>query len=471
MKLNRWFAQINLALTAVLLGALFILVNFISSRRYARADLTRTKLTALSDKTTQVLSTVQTPITVVVFYQPSHPLYELIHDLLAEYQRLDPTLEIDYVDPAQDIARARQLAGQYEIERENVVVFDAGGSAKRHLSDTDLAEYDYLSMGPGGGPTLKAFTGEEAFTSAILGVTQTTQPLVWMVTGHGEKAIEDTEPAGLADFAKRLQRHNMKVAAVPLLDKSAIPKEVAAVIIAGPTHRFVDSELLALQAYLERGGRLLLLIDPLTDAGLDDLLAHWGVTLGQNIVVDPARQLPFVSAANLFVTTYTEHPVVKKMQTLMTLFPMSRSVTPAEGRTDLKATALALTSPQGWGETATDVKTFTFDNDKDLKGPVSIAVAVERESKPAKTRLIVIGDSDFIANGQVSNVGNGDFALGALEWLVDQERFIGIGPKRLEAIKLNLTDSQLSGIFWFSLAGLPCLMGLFGAGMWWRRRT
>jgi hypothetical protein len=112
---------------------------------------------------------------------------------------------------------------------------------------------------------------------------------------------------------------------------------------------------------------------------------------------------------------------------------------------------------------------FTFDEGKDVKGPVTIAIATERKS-PAVTRLVVIGDSDFVSNGQLSNIGNADLALGALHWLVEQERLIGIGPKPLESIKLQMTATQMSGVFWFSFAGLPCLLGALGALMWWVRR-
>jgi ABC-type uncharacterized transport system involved in gliding motility auxiliary subunit len=219
------------------------------------------------------------------------------------------------------------------------------------------------------------------------------------------------------------------------------------------------------------------LLDPLEEAGLAALLAGVGVTVGADIVVDPARQLPFVSAGNLFVTTYTQHPVVEKMQTLMTLYPLARSVRPAAAAPEgVTATPLALTSEAGWGETDTATERFQFTEGQDLKGPVPIAVAAEwtppsaPEADVASSRLVVIGDSDFVANAQLSNVGNRDLLLGAVYWLTEQEQLIGIGPKLLETIQLSLTAQALSRIFWFSFLGLPALLGLCGVGMWWLRR-
>lgn len=113
------------------------------------------------------------------------------------------------------------------------------------------------------------------------------------------------------------------------------------------------------------------------------------------------------------------------------------------------------------------------ENGEDFRGPVSIAAAAEAPAATpdgAPARLVVIGDSDFFIDGQLSNVGNRDFLLGAIYWLIEQEERIGIGPKTLEAFKLNLTAKQLANILWFSLLAMPLGCGLLGVGMWWLRR-
>ena len=469
MSLRRWIARLNLAATVVLLGVIFIFVNFVASRRYVRTDISHTQLTALAEKTFQVLRSLDQPVQVIVFYQPDHRLYELIRDLLTEFEAASPRLDIDYVDPMQDVARARALVEQFDIDRPNLVVFASEGRQK-HLSDTELAEYDYADMPMTGQPTLKAFTGEAAFVSAIISVTQARQPVVWVTTGHGEKALDDLDEGGLTELQNALERENLQVDAVNLLEQSAIPQETDLIIIPGPTRRFLEQELERLQTYLEHGGSVLALLDPLQETGLNAFLLRWGVTMGNDIVVDPAQQLPFISAANVFVTTYTQHPIVESMDMFMTLFPLARSVRPAqEPAADLVVTPLAMTSSAGWGETATESTTFQFDEAVDLNGPVSIAVAVQRVTDPT-SRLVVIGDSDFAANSQIPNVGNADLLVGCVHWLVEQETLIGIGPKPIETIKLNLTRAQLQTISWIIFAGLPGLVILLGAGMWWRRR-
>ncbi len=475
MKGRRILSSLNLVTTLALLGVLFIMVNFIASRRYVRMDVTRTKFSVLSDKTVQVLKGLQAPVHVVVFYQPQtgdhpDPLYPLIVGLLKEYEPRSNQLHIEYVEPYRDRARAEQLAKELAIDRINLVIVHSG-TRHKYLSDTDLAEYDYAAMGFGAQPRIKALKGEEALTSAILGVTQSSQPLIWVTSGHGEKPLDAEDPAGLSDAKKALEQQNMSVQTVTLLERTEISADVKAVMIIGPTHRFTEHEAALLETYLQKGGGLLALIDPLTDSGLEGLLQRRGIELGADIVVDPAQPLAFLSAANLFVTTYTEHPIVRKMETLATLFPLARSVRPLKPLPNgLRVTPLALTSEAGWGETQTSDERFQFTEGQDLKGPVSIAVAAEIEQHPAHSRVVAIGDSDFLINAQLSNVGNRDFLLGAVYWLTEQEQLIGIGPKPIESIKLNLTGGQLRGLFWLSVLAMPLCFGALGVLMWWVRR-
>lgn len=469
MKARRFFSSLNLAATLALLFALFIMVNYISSRRYWRKDISRQQLTVLSQQTLQTLKTLQSPLTIIVFYQPTHRLYELVKDQLKEFERASAQVHVEFVDPQQDIARAEQLVKAFEIDALNLVIFQSGNKHK-YLSDTDLADYDFESVDPMTGGRVKAFKGEAAFTAAIINVTQKTQLKLWHTTGHGEKTLDNTNPAGLSDFKKLLDQQNIAVETVNLLEKAEIPADVKLLLLAGPARRFTEAEVSIVEKYLSQGGRLLALIDPLDDTGLGDWLKRWGIVLGNNIVVDPARRLPFVSAANLFVTDYGDHPIVGKMKTLMTLFPLARSVTPLSPAPEgISASRLLMTSDAGWGETDTADERFQFNEGQDTRGPVSIAVAVEKAA-PTQSRLVIVGDSEFLINAQLGNVGNKDFAMGAIYWLTEQEELIGISAKPVESIKLSLTNGQLNGIFWFSFLGLPLLFGGLGVAMWWSRR-
>jgi hypothetical protein len=88
-------------------------------------------------------------------------------------------------------------------------------------------------------------------------VTQSAQSLVWFTSGHGEHSTNNTDPDGLSELKRYLEQQNLKLEEVTLLERPAIPADVKLVILAGPTRRFTEPELVQLQEYLQGGGRLL----------------------------------------------------------------------------------------------------------------------------------------------------------------------------------------------------------------------
>jgi ABC-type uncharacterized transport system involved in gliding motility auxiliary subunit len=82
----------------------------------------------------------------------------------------------------------------------------------------------------------------------------------------------------------------------------------------------------------------------------------------------------------------------------------------------------------------------------------------------------VIGDGDFASNSFFPYMSNGDLALGALAWLVGEERAPTMKPPVEVLPRVVLTNRQVQGIFVFTVIALPGLAAMTGAAVWWRRR-
>ncbi len=470
---NKAVIGANVTVMVVLALLLFGMANYFSARHYHRFDLTRIKIYSLSDQSKAILKELKGPIKITVFFQPTHALYGPMRELLQGYQyHGDKKVEVEFVDPGRDYARAKILAEKYKIDDMNLVIFESGDRNK-YIGAQAIADYDYQGFFGGGAPKLKAFRGEEAFTSAILAVTEERKPSIYFMTGHGEKEIEKTDPAaGYSVVSQLLQHANFDVQEFSLLREGKIPQTADLVVLAGPNVALAEMEIQELGMYLDGGGKLLLMADPLTEPGLTELLKKHGIELGNDVIVDPAKKLPFVSPANVFITEYGSHPITEKIQGLATLFPLARSVSPAAPLpSDISVVELAKTTSYGWGEAKTAVNEFQFNEGEDKKGPVSIAVAMEKKLEGEKTaRMVVIGDSDFISNSQLGNLGNKDFFFNIIHWLVQQEKKIAIGPKIPEQVNLNLNASQMGQVFWETIIGLPLLSLALGGAVLWRRR-
>lgn len=477
--LRRMAIRFNIAASLALAAVLVFLVNYLSFRHYRRADWSQARFYQLSEKTLRLLNSLTSTVVVIVFFQPDHELYEDVTLLLNEYRQASRRIHVEKVDPDRDLARTEELKQRYQVTEANVVVFDAGGRRK-FVRANDLADYDYTPLQFGQMPARTTFKGEQVFSSALHSLTQTRPPKVYFLTGHGERDLTDrARGVGYSDVAELIQQDNIELNTLLLAETRQVPGDADALVVAGPRKRISDVERDLLHDYLDRNGRILFLLDALTPTGLEPLLAGWGVSLVEDVVVDATRTL---TGRDLFLTEYGRHPITRGLGHLSAVLFWPRSVEPLEKEGEAGAddrpvvVSLAACSESGWAETDHDQNPMRYDPERDRPGPVSVAVAVEKGPPPSidvqirPTRLVIIGDSDFVANGMMTGA-NSDLFMGALNWLLEREDLLAIAAKPLEQARLIMTDDQLRGLFWLLVGALPGSLALLGALVWWRRRA
>lgn len=498
----------TLSAGVVLATALLLIVNYFGWKYYQRFDWTKSKLYSLSEKTTNALKSVDKDIDVTIFLRPSDELFGPTRELLDRYQATSKRIHVRTVDAEKNLAEAQQLVDKYKVSSLNVVVFDSGKD-RRVVETADLADYDYSGMQMGQAPRMTGFKGEQRFTGAILELVESKKPKILFTSGHGEASINDTQgEGGLGQMQQLLGRDNFATEEWPSLGKTAVPDDADLVVIAGPTSQFVKPELDVLSAYLGKGGRVLVLVDPkidgtrLASTGLTEWLAGWGVKLGEDIVVDPSNPLPMFGADTIFASNYAEHPVTRALRAarVPVIFALARSVAKGTPQAGFAVTELVKTSDQGWGETnLADLHKVAKDA-ADVPGPVTLAVAVApvgAEKKPdpameeedldapkppqapglpegspmARTRLVVFGDSNFASNADIGgSPGNATLVADTMNWLVERPQLLGIAAKTPEQVRLTLTQGQLSWIFWLVIAILPLTSVAAGVAVYRRRR-
>jgi ABC-type uncharacterized transport system involved in gliding motility auxiliary subunit len=471
--------------------ALFVLVmvNYLGHRMMRRWDISSDSYYKLSDKTRGLLSGLSEPVEVIAFFQRSHELYDDVRNLLKEYEYevADSTpkrLEIEMIDPDRDLGRTRELSKQYEVGKANLVVFRCAGRTK-YVEAKDLADYHYSLEGQKSVRKKKVgFKGEQVFSSAIQSVAQATRPIVYLLQGHGERSIDDFGKLnGFSDLARIMRRDNMEVRPLLLAETGSVPQDCGALIIAGPERVISEPEIDMIKAYLDRRGRVLVMLEPAVITGLEPLLSDWGVELAKDVVVGLSLTK---TGRDLIVKDYGKHPITRNLRNIMTMFYLPRSVEPAQpaGRTvetpvdKPKVEVLAMTTEDSWAEYDLRQRPARMDADVDRRGPISVAVAIERgpvsgidvEIKP--TRLVVIGDAEFVSNGALSGGGSGnsDLFMSAVNWLVERETLLAIAPRVPGELRVAMSRQQWRMVYLITVGGIPlgvCLVGIF---VWLSRR-
>lgn len=471
---HRLWIGLNTGVALLLATTIVLMLNYLSYRHYYRTDWSSRQFYSLSSKTIGLLESLKEPINITVFFQPGNVLYEDIHNLLREYQFHSDQLNIQWVDPDRDLALTEEMAVKYEVTEPNVVVFD-NGERQKYVRADEIAKIDASS----GVERIIAFQGEQAFSSAILGVVQTTAPTVYFLTGHGERDIDNFDRRqGFSGIRQIIERDNVVVSTLELSKEKKIPSNCDALIVAGAAQRMSSPEVEIIRDWLRRSGRLIILADAGQTSGLEPLLREWGVVIGNDLVLDPDRTL---TGREVFVSAYNKHPITDKLGTTAAIFQLPRSVEPdyyQEQTADrTQVTPLALSSDNSWAETQPEQSPAQYDaKTGDLKGPVSLAVAVEKggmsggldmQIRPA--RMVVFGDSGFVSNGGLTG-GDTSLFMSSLNWLLDREQLMAVPPKQVLDTRLKLTRNDTQILFWSSVLGIPAFAALLGMMLWMRRR-
>ena len=244
---RRIVTGLNVVMAVVLMATAVTLLNLLVSRFPFRVQLETRARHELSERTLGLLSGLQTEVNVIAFLASESTLYDEVRALLREYtyatERLEGvTFTLEVVDPRRDISRTRDLAREYDVTVEDVIVFSCGGRRK-YVEIQDLAQYEVELTEAGVARRMIGFTGEQAFSSAILSVTQEITPIVYFLAGHGERDTEDfNRQGGYSAIARAVRRDNMDVRRLQLAESGGIPEDCAAIIVAGPDKKLSEIE-------------------------------------------------------------------------------------------------------------------------------------------------------------------------------------------------------------------------------------
>jgi ABC-type uncharacterized transport system involved in gliding motility auxiliary subunit len=445
---------LNAAAMSLAFVAILVLLNYVSDLEWIKLDydLTEAKVHTLSPQSKQVVAEITQPVHIVGFFTAdAYGQQQQFEELLDQYKRADKKNYIqhdqeDIIDPDRDPLTARQ----YEEPYSGLLI-----------TSGDRTERVYVAR-------------EQDITSALLTVTSEKAKVVYFLTGHGERRFDDTTDQGYSTVAQALQRQNYEVRSLNLAITNTVPSDASVIVIAGPQGKLLDEELPLMQSYLTGGGRALIMQDPFYDAGLDIILANWQVRFGEGIIIDQVQAVQ--SYAFPAAVRYNYTPVTKDMNGLTTVFPQARPIEQtAETPTGVTYSTFFETSNRSWSETSGNADT---QDETDTPGPLALAALIESppqfsspDSTSTKTRIVLIGDSDFASNAAAEIPGNTLLFTNSINWLSEEERLIAIGPKdAMPAPIVFDNEIQRSVVFFINVIGVPLAIILAWLTVWVFRR-
>jgi hypothetical protein len=361
--------------------------------------------------------------------------------LLEAFAAHGPRVRVERVD----IDAAPAEARRYGVTRAGSVVVEAGSRFRRVDTVT-----------------------EPAMATALLQVSNAAEPRVCFASGEGGHGLADTGPQGLSGLASVLAASNYRITPISLIQDD-VPASCSALVVAGAPNGLQPGTLTRLSSYLAGGGRLLLALDPPVDPGVASFLSRFGVTAGHGVIIETSGAGRAVGAGpeNPVSFVYHDHPITRGFDE-RTIY--GRAVPLGIGPTEIGAPQpLASTADTAFERIDLMSQTTEFHAGRDRRGPFLLALATSiprgaRDAALPEPRIVVTGDSDFLANGLITWTANREFAIRMIAWLSGVEDARVVAASERQNRRVPLTESRLRWMYLVNLAFLPLLplaAGLF----------
>jgi ABC-type uncharacterized transport system len=544
--LRRLLYGYNAVVQGLLAVLILVVANVYVTMKFSKPiDFTTSSFYSLSPTSETLLQALDKPVKVIVLLDPNEGedpqgppgafLLSMVRPMLTNCQAVTDKLEVEYLipDPSTNPARFDELAKKgYELGEGMLVIYGAAGNEKgesKLIKKADLTSRDFR----GDGRSVE-FVGENALMSEIdLFTMGRKKTIVYFTQGNGELDIKDTSPVnperrrlmldnrGSGILKERLEKHNMEVKPLDLGGiKPEVPPDADLVAILGPKKTLGEAAVRALDDYMARKGKLLVLLGPeqgpsgnVQRTGLEELLARYNVQIPPEIIYAARSQSPFVILAEPNAR-FEKNPLVKNFMAKggrpakPFLMVSARPVRPAgvpPGASPFTTEAVLQADPRLWPWTETDMaipverllREMSGNRDllarkvqPNLDNPLPVAVAVSESSMPnphmgmmapppsgpQTPRLVVIGSVTLASNARTTDMVDADdfdYMEGCINWLREKTNSIGISPKKTTIFSLREALQQ-SGSYWgfVLLPSVVICLGVIaaGGGVWLVRR-
>ncbi len=514
-------ASSNFLLFVLIMAGFFALINYFSSRHFARLDLTENKAYSLSEASKKIVLELDDIVTIKCYFSRNLPSYVLnikqrLQDMLEEYKAYAKgKIQVEFLDPAEnpEVERKMQFIGIPQVQM-NIVEKDQATATKIYmgvaiayedqqevipfLRDTDNLEYD--------------------LTSSILKVTRKEKKIIGFLAGHGEHDINDDYQALRSALVKQYETEKVVTS-----EGKPIADTIDVLVIAGPDG-LTDRDKYEIDQYIMKGGKVFFLVDVVTippgtiqatyrQSNIGDLLENYGVKLTRDLVLDRMNMyITFQTGYTIVRAPYPffvkvveagfdpDNAIVNQLESLVFPWVGALEILP-DTHANLDITVLAKSSPYSWVQkgmydinpsqeyspfSEEDVKQYdlavwvqgkfkSFYADRDIP---RVEESQSEEGDPEQkedenretikecsedTQILVVANSRFLEDNFINNLGNLEFILNALDWSTWGKELIGIRSRKVTDRSLPiLTEHQKTLIRFANMLAVPILVTFFG---------
>ncbi len=462
---NGSYSMAMAAIFIVIVVVINMIVGAIPSK-YSQLDVSSSKLYTIGDETKKVLKALDKDVTIYQIAQ-SGSEDDTISNLLKRYEDESKHIKVEVKDPVVNPKFASEYTTDDLAANSLIVVC---GDRNKVISYNDMysTSVDYNTWQQ----TTTGFDGEGQITSAIGYVTSEDLPIMYTLSGHGEKDLDSS-------FKEDIQKANIDIKELNLLTEGKVPDDADCLMIVSPTSDISEDEKTEILDYLEAGGKAMIFSDYTQDdlPNFDAVLANYGVKRAEGIVFEGDSQHYGMQMSYYLVPTVNSTDASSETASAgsYVLAPYAQGIQKTDDvRDTVTIDSILTTSDQAYSKINMQSSQIEKE-DGDVDGPFDLGVAITEKLDDDKEAQIVYYSTANLMESQVNQMvsgGNEKLLLESLSWMTstDESSSVSISSKSLQSASLTVTDYDAA--FW-KICTIGLIPGVFlvaGFLIWLRRR-
>lgn len=500
--------------------AVLVLVNVVTTMLFDRypitLDLTKDKIYSVSDESEEYVKKVNVDVKVTIFSDEntfvnysqynkqavellknycklnhhisyrfvdidSHP--EIVKDYSDSIQSFDIIFETTTKVDGKDTKRTRKIGmvDMLNFKDEFVQQLSQQGttidqlvSQVRTAGGSDL---DFLSYY---GTYVESSNAEQAFTSALMTVTDPDPQYVTFLTGRDEI----TE---LSYFKSLLTANGYNVNSVDIT-KEDIPENTNIVVVPAPKNDYLESEITKLSNFLNNNGDLGKQMIYVASYGqeetpnLDEFLSEYGLAIGKGVICETYQgnyyNYPYVTTTSDLSDTFDQDVVTSDPQIMTALSRPVNTLFDTQGMITTekyaKSSDNAYTAELTTGDNSLNIGDKIATGQQCYMAVGSKAKFMNDDNNTTVYSNVLAFGSEYTLSDQYlsySQYQNREYFMSVINGITHKTDGVTIAPKTVVGNVFDITELQKNILKWVFCLGVPVIVLVVGIVVWIRRKN
>lgn len=440
---------------SILLMIVFLLSSWGFFRTTKVYDFTPEQILVLSEETIDKVSAIKKETNIYYMGNKSQANATYV-ELLNKYQDLNSYISVSYIPLEDDGFKQIYLSNLPKVNEASIVVATEDRyiylDAEQYITTVQTGNYSYSQI----------LEIEDQLTSAILYCNTEKLSTIVRVTGHGEGVIGNS-------FRNLLNLAHYEFENVNLVEEQAdiastTLSDAAALLIYSPEEDYSSGEIEQLKEYMEKGGKIIISIDPLNEdlQNLFEFISEYGLEVQSGVVIEQDPSFYVLDTNYYLAPVMKESDYTKEImkRNLRVFSYTSKGIARYGSKNGYECTDVLLTSNSSFSK-VDNFDNITSQGENDKKGSFSVASIAKKDG--AGTLFLITSDIMFSDEADNESGGaNSRFFSEMVKSVVGSDKTVWIEGKDVNTQKAHFGYSVITFLKVFFIFVVPFVIMLAG---------